>query len=175
MYYNFNIKNNDVIVCYNKRLGITYTKQIEDAIQPSVWPMDIQNPFIVHRRTTQELKVQVPFYVKVYGHILVWGGQYCYFLLYLFSHLRLNLFEDAQQASFAFQQIIHTKTQNLLCLPRSVFIATTSKRFKEHGTMYIGIFWPSRNLHAWVIEDHMQTDEWDNSWILYQPLIMMRG
>ena len=41
--------------------------------------------------------------------------------------------------------------------------------------MYIGIFLPSRNMHAWVIEDNLQTDEWDNYWILYQPLMMMCG
>ena len=175
MYYNYNIRHGNVIVRYNKCLGITYTKQTEDVTEPSSLPIEIQNPFIVCQRSKNNIKVHVPPLVKVYGYILVWCARYCYFLLYLLSLLRLDLFEDAQQASCAFQQATHKKKQNLLCLPRSVFIATTSRRFKEHGTMYIGVFWPSRNLHAWVIEDKLQTDEWDNSWILYQPLIMMKG
>ena len=136
---------------------------------------EIQNPFEVHVRTNSSDKTKISFWVKWYALWIVWLCGHCYPIVYLLSYLRLHLFKDAQQASWVFQQCTKGMQQKLLCLSRSIFIATTSKRFKEHGTMYIGIFLPSRNMHAWVIEDNLQTDEWDNYWILYQPLIMMRG
>ena len=138
-------------------------------------PEEIVNPFIVHCRSAKSNEVRITRFSRVYVEVLLWAAKHCYLLIYILSHLRLKVYDDAQQASRVFQQCTKGEQQKLLCLSRSIFIATTSKRFKEHGTMYIGIFLPSRNMHAWVIEDNLQTDEWDNYWILYQPLIMMRG
>lgn len=84
----------------------------------------------------------------------------------------MPIFSDAGDANLAFRKIIGGK-QNLLCLPRAIFIATTSKKFKKYGTMFIGCFFPSRNLHAWVIEENMQADIFDKYWILYTPVAKM--
>ena len=160
---------------YNKWFGVTYSSQIEKKNCAVSFPDEIQHPFNVHVRDKNVNMSIVSSIVRCYAKLLVWTARYCYPLIYLLSHLRLDIFKNAQQASWAFQQILQKEQQNLLCLPRSIFIATTSKRFREHGTMYIGVFLPSRNMHAWVIEDNMQTDGLDNNWILYQPLIMMYG
>jgi len=159
---------------FNRWLGITYSSNKKSSGDFET-PKEILNPFFVHSRSTKPQKTEISFSARMYVLFLTWAAKHFYPFIYILSHLRLNLYTDAQQASWVFQQITKGKQQKLLCLSRSVFIATTSKRFKEHGTMYIGVFLPSRNMHAWVIEDSLQTDGWDNYWILYQPLIMMRG
>lgn len=173
MYYNVNVSYNQKQFNFTKWFGITYLSKRKKENMPL--PEEIKKPFLVHLRKADFKTIEISGYTKIYAVFLLWAAKYCYPLIYILSHFRFNIYNDAQQASWVFQQCTKGKKQKLLCLPRSVFIATTSKRFKEHGTMYIGIFLPSRNMHAWVIEDNLQTDEWDNYWILYQPLIMMRG
>lgn len=175
MIVNFDVTYFGHFLLFNKWLGITYLAKRHPKCDNRSLPEEIAKPFLVHQRRVKSIEVKISSYSKIYAHFLVWTARYCYPLIYLLSHLRLNMYDDAQQASWVFQQCTKGMQQKLLCLSRSIFIATTSKRFKEHGTMYIGIFLPSRNMHAWVIEDNLQTDEWDNYWILYQPLIMMRG
>ena len=160
---------------FNKWIGVTYSSRCKKKCSEAQLPKEIVNPFLVRTRKESPVNVKVSLLLYKYALVLVWTSKHCYPIVYILSHLRLNIFENAQQASWVFQQITQGYQQKLLCLPRSVFVATTSKRFKEHGTLYIGVFLPSRNMHAWIIEDNMQTDEWDNYWILYQPLIMMRG
>ncbi len=176
MYKEINLKHNNKYCYFNKWLGLTYFSEKKMQKEAIAMPVEIHNPFLVHLRTSKTTqKVKLSFIIKLYAALLVWSAKHCYPFIYILSYLRLCIYEDAQQASWAFQQCTMGNQQKLLCLPRSIFIATTSMRFKEHGTMYIGIFLPSRNMHAWVIEDSLQTDGWDNYWILYQPLIMMRG
>lgn len=160
---------------FNKWMGLTYSMKQKKKYSEGQLPDEIVNPFLVSTRKENPVNVNVSSWLYEYAFVLVWAAKHCYPIVFILSHLRLNVFENAQQASWVFQQITQDYQQKLLCLPRSVFVATTSKRFKEHGTLYIGVFLPSRNMHAWIIEDNMQTDGWDNYWILYQPLIMMRG
>lgn len=79
-------------------------------------------------------------------------------------------FEDAQQAILFFRQNKSGKIQDDLCLSRSLFAASTSKKFKEKGVVFIGVFLPSKSMHAWVIEDGIQPDPYDNMWINFQPV-----
>ena len=174
MYYYIDVSYNQYQYQFNKWFGTTYSsKRVKRGIKKSQ-PEEIMNPFIVHHRSAKIKEVEITKFPKIYAKVLLWAAKHCYPLIYLLSHSRFCIYENAQQASWVFQQCTKGKQQKLLCLPRSVFVATTSKRFKEHGTMYVGIFLPSRSMHAWVIEDNLQTDEWDTYWILYQPLIMMR-
>lgn len=175
MYTNIGCKYGGKSWKFSKIFGVTYSSINKTLFQKSVLSNEFVNPFSIRVRTKKPREVRISIVVMLYAHLLVWSAKYCYPIVYILSHFRFNLYEDALQASWVFQQVTQMELQKLLCLPRSIFIATTSKRFKEYGTMYIGIFLPSRNMHAWVIEDNMQTDEWDNYWILYQPLIMMKG
>ena len=85
-----------------------------------------------------------------------------------------DLFADAGDAAMFYYYVYpDMRRQHTLCLPRALFIATTSKRFKKHGTLFIGTFLPTVRMHAWVMEDGMQADRYDNQWIYYRPVQMM--
>lgn len=132
----------------------------------------VNNPFMVLERSRNTSDIRISILCKLYAKLLVVLCTRCYPIAYLLSHLRMSIFSDAGDANLAFRKIIGGK-QNLLCLPRAIFIATTSKKFKKHGTMFIGCFFPSRNLHAWVIEENMHADIFDKYWILYTPVAKM--
>lgn len=84
----------------------------------------------------------------------------------------MNMFKNAFEATMFFCEAIEAN-QMKLCLPRSIFVATTSKQFKETGVMFIGIFHPTRHMHAWIIEDGIQPYINDNLWINYTPVSVM--
>ncbi len=113
------------------------------------------------------------FGIRSYAKLLIWLYRHFYFGLYLISHLRLKYYENAVEATDAFCRIIGEDSQDVMCLPRSVFAATTSKRFKEKGAMFIGAFLPSRHMHAWVIEDNCNSWRQDNKWINFVPVSVM--
>jgi hypothetical protein len=79
-------------------------------------------------------------------------------------------FENAEQAILFFRKNKSGNIQDDLCLSRSLFAASTSKKFKEKGVIFIGVFLPSKSMHAWVIEDGIQPDLNDNIWINFQPV-----
>lgn len=133
----------------------------------------VKNPFLLHNRAMKQCP-RITVFVELYARMLVWCWRHCYPLIYMMSHLRLSIFETAGDANLAFRKILTGRKQSVLCLPRSIFIATTSKRFKEHGTMFIGCFFPSRHMHAWVVEDGMHSDVFDTQWIMFTPLVMMK-
>lgn len=138
------------------------------------YPDYIINPFLMESRRITEMP-KISKFAIWYAQFLVYAWKYCYPLIYLFSHLRFSLYEDAGVANLVFRQITSDKSQRILCLPRSVFIATTSKKFSESGEMFIGCFFPSRHMHAWVIEDGMPADIYDNQWTQFTPLVIMRN
>ena len=96
---------------------------------------------------------------------------------------RVNLFLARQYASYSkpffnrssdaikfFHEATPSSDRSKLCLPRSLFAAKTSKSFKDAGVLLIGVFLPSRQMHAWIIEDGLQADPCDNIWHLYRPV-----
>ncbi len=87
-----------------------------------------------------------------------------------FSFFGRPIFEDARQAINFFRNHKPGKIQNDLCLSRSLFAASTSKKFKEKGVVFIGVSLPSKSMHAWVIEDGTQPDPCDYMWINFQPV-----
>lgn len=113
------------------------------------------------------------WYIKSYANILIFLNRYSFYLLRLFSKINIPVFDNATEAILAFRDSTKNKNQSDLCLPRSLFAASTSKRFKKNGTVYIGVFLPSRSMHAWVIEDNVQPDPYDNMWINFQPVALL--
>jgi hypothetical protein len=96
---------------------------------------------------------------------------------------RINLFLARQYASYSkpffnrssdaikfFHEATPSSDRSKLCLPRSLFAAKTSKSFNDTGVILIGVFLPSRQMHAWIIEDEQQADPLDNIWHLYRPV-----
>lgn len=88
----------------------------------------------------------------------------------LFSGFGQPVFENANQAIHFFRNNKPGIIQNDLCLPRSLFAASTSKKFKENGVIFIGVSLPSNLMHAWIIEDGKQPDPLDTMWINFQPV-----
>lgn len=133
----------------------------------------VANPFLLQKREMCTCP-KLSLFARFYAHLLVFLWRWCYPLIYLLSHLRLSIYKDAGEANIAFRQILKKGNQRILCLPRSVFIATTSAKFKSSGAMFIGCFFPSRHMHAWVVEEGMHADIFDNQWIMFTPIAMMK-
>lgn len=89
-----------------------------------------------------------------------------------YASWRIPLFATAREATLFFRQYARGD-QEELCLARALFAAKTSKNFDEHGAVVIGIFLPSRAMHAWVIEGNEVADPYDKIWINYQPLAIL--
>jgi hypothetical protein len=79
-------------------------------------------------------------------------------------------FESSAAAIAFFRNHTSRSQQNSLCLPRSLFAASTSRRFKASGVLFIGVFLPSRAMHAWIIENACQPDADDSMWINFRPV-----
>lgn len=134
----------------------------------------IINPFTITPTPKSCIaSIEIQRWVKAYAYALVWLYRHFYFGLYLASHLRFNKFENSVIATDIFCRILKAENQDLLCLPRSIFAATTSKRFKNEGAMFIGVFLPSRQMHAWVIEDQCNSWRDDAIWINYTPVSIL--
>ena len=133
----------------------------------------VDNPFLLEQREV-DVAGNYSFFLHWYARFLVFSYHHCYPALYLLSFLRLPVFDDAGKANLAFRSILNNKDQSVLCLPRAVFISSTSRRFKKNGAMFIGIFLPTRNMHAWVIEDNKVADIYDYYWTMYTPLAILR-
>lgn len=167
--------NNDKYI-FNTIFGFVYSIKPHnktDVSTTSFVPDYIIDPYKLRKRTISVIP-QILTITKCYAYFLLFAWKYCYPLIYIISHLHFPIYEDAGSANLAFREITKHKNQRVLCLPRAVFIATTSKRFKQHGAMFIGCFFPSRHMHAWVIEDGMQADVFDNQWTSFTPLVIMR-
>lgn len=132
----------------------------------------IDNPFLITDDYEVILKKTIPKKAVIIAKILVWSYKNCYPIVWLMSHLRLNIFSNGVEACDAFCQL-YPKSQNIMCLPRSVFTAITSTQFRHSGAMFIGCFLPSHHMHAWVIENGKNTCRHDSLWINYTPISMM--
>ena len=110
--------------------------------------------------------------IRWYAKMLVFTCKHSFFLARIVSKIRIPVFENAEEAIQVFRQII-PKDQADLCLPRSLFVAVTSKQFKQSGAVFIGVFLPSTAMHAWVVENNRQPDDCDGIWINFQPVAML--
>lgn len=95
-----------------------------------------------------------------------------FLLARLYASWRVALFPTAREATLFFRK--HAEgDQEELCLPRALFAAKTSLRFTKEGAVVIGVFLPSRAMHAWVIEGGQIADPNDGIWNNYQPVAML--
>ncbi len=94
----------------------------------------------------------------------------------LYASRRTPLFPNSQSAIRWFHANTPSADRNRLCLPRSLFAAKTSAEFATSGAVVIGTMLPTRNLHAWVIEQRRQPDDADRVWVCYRPIgILLQG
>lgn len=133
----------------------------------------VDNPYKIKKTTHKKHDdLYISNTIYLYARLLVFCSRHFYPLIWALSYLRLNIFENSADSINVFCRIF-PKNQHVLCLSRSIFAATTSKRFKDYGSMFIGVFHPSRHMHAWIIEDETNPCWFDNEWINFQPVAIM--
>lgn len=186
-YYDIPVSFYGKVYKYNKFLGLLTTKDnrenpLSNDVQLKVNEAKklcldaVSNPFLTHQdgKTDNDKKIRHQRIALCWAQLLTWLNAHCYPMIYLCSHLRFNLFYSARDAvQFYYGVYPSFKRQRVLCLPRAIFAATTSKRFNKHGAMFIGSFLPTVRMHAWVMEDGSNADVYDGQWICFKPIMMM--
>ena len=127
------------------------------------------NPYILKKTIIESNSINKKC-VIIYGFLLIKIVKYSFFLGKQFLYFRLNKFESSSESISYFRNFINKNEQNDLCLPRTFFAATTSKNFRENGVIFIGVFLPTKLMHAWIIESGELADQFDDIWINFQPV-----
>ncbi len=177
----FDLAFQNKVFCFDELHGCLLYGDIDKDTQPNT-PQDetslqnVSNPFLLNPTPLAKLHtIHNMRLLKMYAKALTWLCRHCYPIAYWISKtVSFNVFADAQQAILFYRYVYPSaEKQRRLCLPRAIFAATTSRKFKQSGIMYIGAFLPSTQMHAWIIEENRQPDVWDNEWICYQPVYML--
>jgi len=122
------------------------------------------------RKTFTIGKKRFESFIKIYAIILTRLFSINFYLGRLFSKISIRVFQSSEEAVLFYRNYIYPNKQNDLCLARAFFAAATSKSFKENGLIFIGVFLPSKSMHAWIIEDRAMADPQDSIWLNYQPV-----
>jgi hypothetical protein len=132
-----------------------------------------KNPYKLCHKENKSMQMQSNIvFAKRLAKICTYLCSKSFIFVRLLSFLRIPVFNTTYEATVFYRKLFPGKQQDL-CLPRTMFAAITSKTFKENGVIFIGVFLPSRNMHAWLIEDGVQPDPYDTMWINYQPVAIL--
>lgn len=135
----------------------------------------IENPYLL-KPVLESKKVNysssTPFYTAFLAKLFTILCLRSFLFVRLLSYFRFPIFRTTEEAIFFYRKLYPRDQQNL-CLPRALFVACTSKSFKKVGALFIGVFLPSRAMHAWIIEGNKQPDFFDDIWICYKPVAVM--
>lgn len=126
-------------------------------------------PQPIHIKTNQLGNISDTISCRV-ARRLVALSRFNFWLACRYASLGRPIFSDAAEAIRAFHCHTADQDQKVLCLPRSLFAARMSQKFADMGVVLIGVFLPSRSLHAWIIEDGIQPDSSDKQWLNFQPV-----
>lgn len=135
----------------------------------------VANPYLLRSNTQSESLNEYsdpPVYAHYLAKIYTFLCLRSFIFVRLLSQSHFPIFNTAEEA-ILFYQKLYPKQQQNLCLPRSLFAACTSKSFKNSGALFIGVFLPSKAMHAWIMEEEKQPDIYDDIWICYQPVAVM--
>jgi len=163
---------------FNKWLGVVmerntspvHRKECQENEKLSNSFEKVMNPYLLK---SQKRFGEVPYYNNIdilYAKLLVILCKRSFILALLLSKIRIVRFNDAVDAISVFRDIFPKHNQKTLCLPRSLFAASASREFRRSGVLFIGVFLPSRHMHAWLIENDSHPDNLDDIWICYQPV-----
>lgn len=105
---------------------------------------------------------------------LLWIGNKNFLLTRLYSSIPNYLVTNSKEA-FTFAESIPSQQfmREKLCLQRCMLVAKISKSFKDFGVLFIGANIYSGDMHAWIIENGVQPDHKDRSWVNYYPLMAL--
>lgn len=117
--------------------------------------------------------VKVPIWLRIHARLMVLTCRFSFSLGRMLASLRLPVHANAKEAIIAFRNMFPGEAQKELCLPRSLYAVATSREFRNSGVVFIGVFLPSRSMHAWVIEDGQQADPFDGVWLNQRPVAVI--
>ncbi len=136
----------------------------------------VDNPYVLKSNLPSISKRKIDNPDRSFPRILAWIYiKLCnssFLFVRILSFLYFPIFNNTEEALCYFRSVFPEQQSNL-CMPRTLFAATTSKSFSKNGVIFIGVFLPSRSMHAWIIENKKQPDIADDIWICYQPLAML--
>jgi hypothetical protein len=90
----------------------------------------------------------------------------------LYAAIKKPIFNTTKEAFSIIANLPSQKRyKDELCLARTLLAAKTSKSFSNKGVIFIGSLLDSKEMHAWVIEDGLQPDHEDRTWINFRPLL----
>jgi len=179
-FYQFPIFFSGKLYLFNKVLGAlltkTYTKKVY--VTNNETPKRLRgqyqmvlNPFKLKISNYDVDKVNVSVLAKLYGKLMVFTCKYSFIGAMILAKVPFVKYSSTKIAIASFKKIYSSDFhQRMLCLPRTLFAIATSKSFKEKGVAFIGVFLPSKKMHAWIIEDNLNPDPCDDAWICYQPV-----
>jgi hypothetical protein len=148
----------------------TLTKKITKSLHFCNQPYSLNIRLIEPESTKAELEFNSPLLSKRASQVVYLCRANLFWLAYKYISFLKPSFEDSSQAIAFFRRQVYSAPQDSLCLPRSLFAASASRRFAEAGVLFIGVFLPSRSMHAWIIEDGRQPDIDDSMWINFRPV-----
>lgn len=106
---------------------------------------------------------------KIHNRLLYLGNSR-FLMSVLYAGYQKHIFDDSIQAMSALSLLPEHITQSR-CLQKTLFTAKTSRSFKDNGVLFIGAQLPTGDMHAWIIENDMQPDFVDRSWVNFRPLV----
>jgi hypothetical protein len=134
----------------------------------------VQDPFLLKQnKVIIESIPHVSGFIALYARLLTRLSKHSFQLAICVSKLVRPRYRNAYEATMVYRSLYPGEQQEKLCLPRMLFASSMSKCFKLDGTAFIGVFLPSVQMHAWVIENNMLADPFDNQWICYQPVAII--
>lgn len=156
-----------------KKPDTTLTKKTTKSLHFCNQPYSLNIKVIGTESTKAEPECNSPLLSKRASQLVYLCRANLFWLAYKYISFLKPSFEDSSQAIAFFRRQVYSAPQDSLCLPRSLFAASASKRFAEFGVIVIGVFLPTRNMHAWIIEDGRQPDSHDSMWINFRPVAMI--
>lgn len=106
---------------------------------------------------------------KIHNRLLCLGNSK-FLMSILYAGYSKHIFDNSVQAMTALSALPEHSTQGR-CLQKALATAKTSKSFKNDGVLFIGAHLPTGIMHAWIIENDIQPDFLDRSWVNYRPLV----
>ena len=108
----------------------------------------VREPYLLNIRKRTTTPIRIPLTIRLYARMLTWLCQHAFLLGRLWAKIPLKYFPDAGVATEVYYRLYPGEQQRKLCLPRAFFARSTSRRFKNHGTMFVGAFLPSVQMHG---------------------------
>ncbi|HOP51209.1 MAG TPA: hypothetical protein PK887_11390 [Ignavibacteriales bacterium] len=177
-FYQFPILFSGKLYLFNKVFGVLLEKKDSNKVYFNYKGIPIYyqyqmvlNPFKLDIPTDDFDDISVSLVAALYAKLMVFTCKHSFIGAILLAKFPFVKYNSTKIAIASFKKIYPGSFyQRTLCLPRTLFAAATSKSFDKKGVAFIGVFLPSRKMHAWIIEDNSNPDPDDDSWICYQPV-----